>query len=777
MVKRAVKREKPASAREEAGADAPKKTKKSDDSDESASGRKSGGMSLRPGRRVNVKFEVTDYDEAAAEKVDDPGDSGSEDADVERDFDQVLGEGGFGRRKSKSATEDDEETDDGLLDDADFHELSNVVPSRRNSRRKIALNRKVKLVGESGEDEAAKRQPYEVCKDQICCVCSTELDFADLESYKNLYEDRTKGGKSLYEMFEAIVRQEVQPSFYGSRVCHKCAEDMDEIEELYQKYRRATESFLDTFVLGQRVLDADACSQTKTATERYTSSSSAAAEDDDDITTITASKKQAPVDVAAFVDLSKCVVKLIDAGNASFNAFEIGYDFQVPVAKIFKTSVVATPEQMPPADDEAGGGGGDGDQGGTITLMFDMDTGVVERAPPIAVAEMTADMVEVGLPLVYMTPEEFDVMPHSVAKGTVYLSRTDMAPMGFRVLLGRRIRQQVLISGAVAAEYERQISSADAPFTCSDCSASFRHFHMLSNHVHMVHASQVDGDDAAAADDNRTTTRLPGVRGAGGTVAKDGSIVVSNLTPRTGEVATMEKPFQCEHCDRCFSEYLTLSAHTDHYHGFTRRCNIEGCEAKVNSIQAFVAHYVSHAKSDFLVPSEFKDKMKTVLPCPMCNINIQGVWKYFQHTFTHDKEARFKCPACGKRIHKVQNYKDHLQRHRTGGAPVSAISAPATSVIALGDGSIVVESTGAGTAGGPYSCKECGKVFTVLSKLRYHAESHLSKDEWKYSCESCDTTFPSISRLKVSSPLLLWQFSLLTFPYSCSCMPPTCTRT
>ena len=33
----------------------------------------------------------------------------------------------------------------------------------------------------------------------------------------------------------------------------------------------------------------------------------------------------------------------------------------------------------------------------------------------------------------------------------------------------------------------------------------------------------------------------------------------------------MDKPFQCEHCDKCFSEYLTLSAHTDHYHGFSRR--------------------------------------------------------------------------------------------------------------------------------------------------------------------------------------------------------------
>ena len=50
--------------------------------------------------------------------------------------------------------------------------------------------------------------------------------------------------------------------------------------------------------------------------------------------------------------------------------------------------------------------------------------------------------------------------------------------------LGLRIREQFVISGAVSEEYERQIPQiSDAHFTCSDCSASFRHFNMLANHV------------------------------------------------------------------------------------------------------------------------------------------------------------------------------------------------------------------------------------------------------------------------------------------------------
>ena len=43
------------------------------------------------------------------------------------------------------------------------------------------------------------------------------------------------GGKSLYDVFRAIVREEVLPSFFGSRVCDKCTADIDEIEDLYRE--------------------------------------------------------------------------------------------------------------------------------------------------------------------------------------------------------------------------------------------------------------------------------------------------------------------------------------------------------------------------------------------------------------------------------------------------------------------------------------------------------------------------------------------------------------
>ena len=132
----------------------------------------------------------------------------------------------------------------------------------------------------------------------------------------------------------------------------------------------------------------------------------------------------------------------------------------------------------------------------------------------------------------------------------------------------------------------------------------------------------------------------------------------------TGDIASLDKPFQCEKCEKCFRTYLNFSNHVDHYHGFSRECNVEGCKFIGKSLQDFVEHYVQHGNSEFVLPESFQQKQKLVLACPLCNINIIGVWKFFQHTYVHDKEPRFKCPVCPKRTHKVQNFRDHILRHR-----------------------------------------------------------------------------------------------------------------
>ena len=38
----------------------------------------------------------------------------------------------------------------------------------------------------------------------------------------------------MYDVFRAVVREEVHPTFYGSKVCNKCARAIDDIEDLYR---------------------------------------------------------------------------------------------------------------------------------------------------------------------------------------------------------------------------------------------------------------------------------------------------------------------------------------------------------------------------------------------------------------------------------------------------------------------------------------------------------------------------------------------------------------
>ena len=61
------------------------------------------------------------------------------------------------------------------------------------------------------------------------------------------------------------------------------------------------------------------------------------------------------------------------------------------------------------------------------------------------------------------------------------------------VLLGHSsTAYKIAISKTLSTEYKKHIPSAMHRFTCADCGASFIHFHMLSNHLHLAHMTGVN---------------------------------------------------------------------------------------------------------------------------------------------------------------------------------------------------------------------------------------------------------------------------------------------
>ena len=50
---------------------------------------------------------------------------------------------------------------------------------------------------------------------------------------------------------------------------------------------------------------------------------------------------------------------------------------------------------------------------------------------------------------------------------------------------------KIVLSKAMTKEYKKYVPSAKHRFTCADCGASFHHFHILSNHLQVVHMTGV----------------------------------------------------------------------------------------------------------------------------------------------------------------------------------------------------------------------------------------------------------------------------------------------
>ena len=398
------------------------------------------------------------------------------------------------------------------------------------------------------------------------------------------------------DLFSSVIKEDIDETMIGRKLCQQCVAALNNIEDLYAKFRSAADNFQDNYILGQKSIDADL----------------AGFEEVSDLTSIMG---------ALSLPLSDIVIKVLDDSVDTFDAYAVGHsDFNCQVLKVYAGSIQSsgTMPNPEPADDNSD----------MITITFDYATGAISRADTYSRAQLNLaqlDEKETGVVL-YMIDSEFEALNKVQAEEKVFISLEEFSRLVPTVILGHKTTWlQMILSNTLANEYKRLIPSAQHSFCCCDCGASFHHLHMLTNHVQVAHVDPPK--DYGESIETKSGDQISLVKG-------------DEDATRTGEVSSLEKPFQCEICDKCFAHYMNYSNHVEHYHGFNRKCNLQNCDTNTKSIQEFVQHYVRHINPEFLCPTDFNEKKSIGLPCPHCSSTINGIWRLFNHSFIHDAQPR-----------------------------------------------------------------------------------------------------------------------------------------
>lgn len=675
--------------------------------------RRAGSMSLRPNKRVKIAPE--EFITGDIEHEDSDNDQTVDVRALDDESDEEIYDDFEGDTKSSFF-----ESSPVTLDESELQELSNRDAFQdenqiKRSRKKIMYNAKLAAqkrreqlltsvksdANGSGNKTNVLQTNYIENKEWMCVACSNEIDIRKLARCEDIFTGLSRRGKSLKDLLSSVIKENIDESMVGRKICTSCHDSLNQIEHFYAAFRKAADNFLDKYLLGQKAMDADL----------------AGVQQINDLTVLHGSWN---------LSLNEIIIKVFDNNVDTFNAYMYGHqDFNMSPLRMYNGSVQSeTSIPAPEPKDE-----------NQMVVTFDFATGQICHTENYAKAQIEAGHIvdrDSGA-ILYLTEKEFDEIKKVHAEEKIFISIEEFGRLNPIVILGQKASfLQMLLSPVLTSRYRQQIPGAQNAFCCCDCGASFHHLHMLANHIQSAHVAQEDQTNS------------------NGDVEAFNEIVPIAPNPedptRTGEVPSLEKPFQCEHCDKCFSDYHNFSNHVEHYHGFNRKCNVAGCDFNARSIQEFVQHYVRHTEPNFVLPTEFKEKTQISLPCPGCNASMNGIWRFYNHTFIHDPLPRFKCPVCTKRLAKVQNFKLHLIKHVTPPNQKTKICKHCNQLVPLAIFAKHLQEMHETAV--QYACNQCPATFSREVHLKFHMEKHIPKANWVWFCKMCSQAFPSETRMK-----------------------------
>lgn len=194
-------------------------------------------------------------------------------------------------------------------------------------------------------------------------------------------------------------------------------------------------------------------------------------------------------------------------------------------------------------------------------------------------------------------------------------------------------------------------------------------------------------------------------------------------------VAKEEGDFQCEICNRIFSNLRLFRIHKRIHYPQVKSWPCDTCGKRYSSKNLLDEHMNTHIGVRPYV-------------CETCNKDFASKYTYKAHVKTHEVRPRpFECTQCSKTFLNQQNLNQHERTHNGIKEHVCHQCGKA-----FGSPHNLEVHTIVHTGYKPYICRICSKAFARKAEIRDHERTHTG--EKPYQCEFCGATFSQRSNLQ-----------------------------